>query len=311
VSLLPLFVDSQYEVRAGWKFTAYSVVLVGLFIATGVFVPLTVAIVDPSWLLAPRDDVKFLALNAFVLFLPSLGSLLVMSRLVDHVPLSVFGVARHQGWVRDLGKGVLVATGMMALVLAGSFLVGGVHIQWNASASAIPLIGATILVLAIAAFNEELVFRGYPFQVLLKGIGPWPAMLLISFIWALLHSDNDGATPLSTINTVIAGVFLSRAFMATRSIWLPYGIHIGWNIGTAVVVGVPVSGIDTISILKTQIHAPEIISGGVYGPENSILGTAVFLLGAIAIRRIRIGRVSPEIQTALAEHSSKVYIENT
>src|SRR6185436_17047655 len=155
-----------------------------------------------------------------------------------------------------------------------------------------------VVVLGIAAFNEELVFRGYPFQVLLKGMGPWPAMLLISSIWALLHSDNDGATPLSTVNTVIAGVFLSRAFMGTRSIWLPYGIHIGWNLGIAVVMGVPVSGIDTVSILKTQVQGPEIISGGIYGPENTILGTAVFLIGALVIRRMGIARVSPEIRAA-------------
>jgi membrane protease YdiL (CAAX protease family) len=126
----------------------------------------------------------------------------------------------------------------------------------------------------------------------------------------LLHVRNDGATWLSTVNTVIAGVFLSRAYLQTRSIWLPYGIHVGWNVGTAVVVGVPVSGIDTASFLKTQIGGSPIISGGEYGPENSLLGTLVFLAGALLIRRLAIGNVSPEIQTALKEHEEKVYIES-
>lgn len=310
MSLLPLFVDSQYEVRSGWRFAAYSVLLVFLFIAMAVIVPLAAIVVGPSWLLAPRDDLRFLTLNAIVLFVPAVGTLIVMSRLVDHVPLSAFGVARHQGWLRDIGIGLLVAAGMMALVLAGSFLFGGIHIEWNATASAVPIIGATVLVLGISAFSEELVFRGYPFQVLLKGIGPWPAMLLVSFIFGLVHSDNDGATALSTFNTVVAGVFLSRAFMNTRSIWFPYGIHIGWNLGTAVVVGVPVSGIDTVSILKTQLQGPEHISGGIYGPENSIIGTAVFLVGALLIRRLKAARVSPEIQASLTEHSSKIYVGN-
>lgn len=311
MSLLPLFVDTRYEVRSGWKFTAYSVMLVLLFMAMALIVPLAAIVVGPSWLLAERDDIRFLALNAIVLFVPAIGALIVMARLVDHVPLSAFGVSRHQGWLRDIGVGLLVAAGMIVLTLAGAFLLGGAQLQWNATASAIPIIVATVLVLGVSALNEELVFRGYPFQVLLKGIGPLPAMLLVSFLFALLHLNNDGSTALSLFNTLVAGVFLSRAFMQTRSIWFPYGIHVGWNLGTAVVVGVPVSGIDTVSVLKTQLQGPEFISGGIYGPENSIVGTLVFITGAVVIRYWRVTKVSPEIHAALTENASKVYIGNS
>jgi membrane protease YdiL (CAAX protease family) len=309
VPLLPVFVDSHYEIRSGWKFVLYSLLLVGLFFAMSLAIPVAIAVIDPTWLLVSRDDIRFLALNAIVLFVPSMGALLVMGRAVDRVPLAVFGVSLHQRWVRDLVVGLIVAAAMIVAVIGLGFLVGGVQIQWNASAGTIPLILATVLVMAIAAFNEELVFRGYPLQVFLKGIGPWPAMLLISFLFALLHIDNDGATALSTLNTAIAGIFLSLAYLETRSIWLPWGIHIGWNVGTAIVIGVPVSGIDTASILKTHLSGSDFITGGEYGPENSILGTVVFLAGALLIRRLKLG-VSPEIQTALQEHAEKVYIEN-
>ena len=124
------------------------------------------------------------------------------------------------GLLRNLGVGLAVAAAMVLLAIGGALPFGRVHIEWNGSASGLPAIGATVLVLSLAAFNEELVFRGYPFQVFLRGIGVWPAMLLISFIWAMLHSRNDGATVLSTLNTMIAGVFLSWAYMRTRSIWL-------------------------------------------------------------------------------------------
>jgi membrane protease YdiL (CAAX protease family) len=239
-----------------------------------------------------------------------MGALFVMARAVDRVPFAVFGVTLHEHWLRDLGLGLAVAAAMTIVVIGGVFLFGGIQIQWNASADAVPLIVATLLVLAVGAFNEELVFRGYPLQVFLKGIGPWPAMLLISLIFGLLHLDNDGATALSTLNTMIAGIFLSLAYLQTRSIWLPYGIHIGWNVGTAVIVGVPVSGIDTASILKTHLNGPAIITGGEYGPENSILVTIVFVAGAIVIRRLKIGTVSPKVQSALNAHAEKVYIEH-
>jgi membrane protease YdiL (CAAX protease family) len=302
-------VDSKHELRSGWKFAAYSLLLIILFVVVGVALGIFAALLDPSILLLPRENIRFLGLNAVVLFFPSLLTVFMMARFVDRVPISVFGLSFHTGWFRDLLLGVAFAAAMVVAVMGAAALFGGVDVRWSASGMAAQAI-ATIAVLSIAAFNEELVFRGYPLQIFLKGIGPLAAMLLISFLFALLHVRNDGATWLSTVNTVIAGVFLSRAYLQTRSIWLPYGIHVGWNVGTAVVVGVPVSGIDTASFLKTQIGGSPIISGGEYGPENSLLGTLVFLAGALLIRRLAIGNVSPEIQTALKEHEEKVYIES-
>jgi uncharacterized protein len=308
VSLAPLFVDSTHELRPGWKFVVYVLVLIILFIVTGGAVGIVALFLDPSIALLPREDIRFLGLNVVVLFVRSFLAVLFMAKFVDHVPVSVFGLSFHRGWLRDVGLGLLVAAVMVGIVLGVAGLFGGLQIQW--SAATIPAILATVAVLGVAAFNEELVFRGYPFQILLKGIGPPAAMLLISFLFALVHLGNDGASFLSTVNTVIAGILLSLAYLRTRSIWLPYGIHVGWNVGTAVVLGVPVSGIDTASILKTQILGSAIIAGGEYGPENSLIGTIVFLAGAILIRRFGIGRVSPEVQAALTEHAEKVYIEN-
>ena len=143
----------------------------------------------------------------------------------------------------------------------------------------------------------------------MNGIGPWGAMLLVSSIFGLLHARNDGATVLGVMNTILAGIFLSLAFMVTRSLWLPFGIHAGWNVGTAAVLGVPVSGIETASLLKTEVSGPDSLLGGSYGPEGGVLTTLIFLAGAIVIRRVRIGRVSPQVRAALEAHADKVYIE--
>jgi hypothetical protein len=167
------------------------------------------------------------------------------------------------------------------------------------------------VVLAVAALSEELVFRGYPFQVFLKSLGPWGAMLLISLIFGLLHAPNPGATLLSILNTILAGIFLCRAYLKTRSLWLPYGIHVGWNAGLALVLGYPVSGIDTPSILKTSVSGPDWILGGGYGPEGGVLGTVIFLAATIVIGRLPIGRVSPEMRATLSAHADKVYIEES
>jgi membrane protease YdiL (CAAX protease family) len=308
VPLLPLFVDSQYEMRSGWKFLAYSVLIVFLFWVTGNVVGMLAVSIDPSLVFLSPGDVRFLGLNAIVLFIPSSLALLVMARFVDRVPISVFGVTVHKGWLRDFGMGLALAGGMLALTLAGAFIFGkATVVEWSASGSALPAVGLTLAVLALGALNEELVFRGYPFQIFLKGIGPWGAMLLISSIFGLLHLNNEGATVVSTLNTVLAGVLLCLAYLKTRSPWLPYGIHFGWNVGLAVVLGYPVSGIATASILKTRVFGSEAILGGSYGPEDGLLGTVIFLAGAIAINRLPVGRVSPEMQATLAAHAGKVY----
>jgi membrane protease YdiL (CAAX protease family) len=226
----------------------------------------------------------------------------------DRVSLSALGFVRHEGWIRDIGAGVLVAGAMLMLWLAGAYLFGNVVMEWNSVAD-LPAVGFTLAVLMVSALNEELVFRGYPLQVLMKGIGPWPATLLISCLFGLLHARNEGVTALGVANTVLAGVFLSRAYMVTRSLWLPYGFHAGWNIGTAVLLGLPVSGIPTASFFTTEATGPDPWIGGPYGPEGGILVTLIFLAGTLVIGRLRIGRVSPEVHAALATHSDKVYIE--
>jgi membrane protease YdiL (CAAX protease family) len=310
VSLLPLFVDRRYEVRSGWKFAAYAAIFIVLLLILNIAVGALLMFVSPDFPLLPRTDVRFLGLNALVLFVPATVSLLIMAR-IDKLRVSTFGVLLHQGWFRDFLAGLAAAGGLLVLTLAGSFLFGNASVESSGSMSVFPAICATLLVLAVAALNEELVFRGYPFQVFLKSIGPWGAMLLISSIFGLLHLPNPGATLLSTVNTILAGIFLCRAYLKTRSLWLPYGIHLGWNAGLSIVLGYPVSGIDTPSILKTSVSGSDLILGGSYGPEGGLLGTVLFLAATIVIGRIPIGKVSPEMRAVLTAQADKVYIEES
>jgi len=310
VSLLPLFVDGRYEVRSGWKFGAYAAIFIVVLLFLNIAVQGLLVVFAPSILLLPRTDVRFLGLNALVLLIPSAISLLVMAR-IDKVRASAFGLSLHQGWFRDILTGIGFAGGLLLFTLAGSFLFGNARVESSGSMSVLPTIGATFVVLAVAALSEELVFRGYPFQVFLKSLGPWGAMLLISLIFGLLHAPNPGATLLSILNTILAGIFLCRAYLKTRSLWLPYGIHVGWNAGLALVLGYPVSGIDTPSILKTSVSGPDWILGGGYGPEGGVLGTVIFLAATIVIGRLPIGRVSPEMRATLSAHADKVYIEES
>lgn len=307
MSLLPLFVDNRHEVRSGWRFATYAAIFVFLFIVMSLAVGGFLIWFKPDFFMLPRTDWRFRAVNAVVLLVPAVIAMVVMGR-IERVPISAFGVSLHAGWFRDFVVGVAVAGALLLVTLATSLLFEGTRVVTSASTAALPAIGATFVVLAIAAFTEEVVFRGYPLQVFLKAIGPWRAMLLISLIFGLVHARNPDATMLSTVNTILAGVFLCRAYLKTRSLWLPYGIHLGWNAGLSVVLGYPVSGLDMPSILDTSTGF-DIILGGGYGPEGGILGTVLFLAATILIGWLPVGRVSPEMRATLTAHADKVYVE--
>jgi uncharacterized protein len=284
-------------------------VFIFLYVVWAMILGMIVAWIYPAWLPAASLDMKSIGLFAIAVILPALGALLIVGRLVDHVPLSVFGIALHDRWLRDFGIGLTVAAGMLGLTLIGSFLFGSIRMELGSSPS-LPAAGFTLVILAVAAVNEELLFRGYPLQALMKGIGPWGATLLISSVFGLVHAANPGATILSVVNTILAGVLLSLAYWRTRSLWLPYGIHIGWNAGLAVVLGFPVSGIQTASLLKTIVSGSQAIVGGNYGPEDGVLGTVIFLTGAVVVHRMRVAGVNPQIRAELLAHPGKVYVED-
>lgn len=305
-----VFVNSSYQIRAGWRFVAYWALLVGLFATAAIGVGAVFFWIFPNLLGLPQGDPVFLTANSFILFFPSLGALLFMARFADQTPIVAFGVVIHDHWLKDIAVGFAVAAGMLSLTLAGSFLLGDVRITWSATPGAIPGLGLTLAALALSALSEELVFRGYPLQILMKGLGPWRSAILISCLFGLIHGSNPGATWLSILGTILAGIALAVAYMKTRSVWFPYGIHLGWNVGLSMVLGYPMSGIRTVSILTTEVAGSPVLLGGRYGPEAGILGMVVFVLIAAVIYRMHVLKVSPQVRTAIAAHTENLYVGN-
>lgn len=304
-----VFLNSEHQLRSGWKFAAFIVMLVPLWIAAGILLVTLVATIQPE-LLQSRNDIGLLGLNAVGLFPSAMLATWIMARFVDHAPLAVFGIVFHERWLRDLLYGIAVAVGMCALLLLGTLAFGGMNIDWNGIP---PGVGTSLLftfaVLVLAAANEELMFRGYPLQVLLKGMGPWPAVIFISVLFGALHAWNPGATFTGVLNTVLAGIMLSVAYLKTRSLWLPLGVHLGWNAGIGVVLGYPVSGLHLPSLLTTQPLGTAAIVGGAYGPEEGLLGTFIFIATSAAIRMGRT-RVSPRLREAMSANAEKIYVSD-
>ena len=150
-----------------------------------------------------------------------------------------------------------------------------------------PRVGAVLLVLIFGALAEELMFRGYPFQHLEQGIGAIGAVMVFSVVFGVVHLANPGASRWGLINTILIGVLLSMAYLRTRALWLPWGIHFGWNFSLGLLFGLPVSGLRLFNVMvRTTTSGPRWVTGGSYGVEASATAVVVILLGLVMVWRL-------------------------
>ncbi len=276
-----IFLNENHELRSGWKFAIYIVFFLIIWVATGLALSLLFVRNEEI----ASNQLALLALNEVALFVPAVAAMLLTIRFVDHRPLKTFGIGFLPRWRPDLLSGLLLAAGMLGVLLLGCKVAGHLSIQWTGSQAPGVTLLATLLLLLLAALNEELVFRGFPLQVLIDGVGKWPAMAIMSILFGALHMNNPNATILGTFNTIVAGILLSLAYVRTRSLWLPYAIHVGWNVGLGFVLGFALSGLGLASLWTTTVSGSDTILGGGYGPEGGLLGTFIFAGSALIVSR--------------------------
>ncbi len=274
-----IFLNDQHELRSGWKLAAFLAIFILMWIATGIAVSFWFATSNIS-----DDPLSALALNEVALLVPGIVSPIVVARFIDHRPLKTFGIT-VQNWHRHLLGGLGLAAVMTMTVLAGSYVFGYVHIAWTGNQVRASTLIATAALLIVAAGVEELMFRGMPLQFLSEGIGKWPGILVMSGLFGAVHLNNPNSTLLGTVNTMLAGVLLSLAYFKARSLWLPYAIHLGWNAGIGLVLGMSLSGLDLASLWTTGVAGRDLILGGGYGPEGGLLTTFIFGLAALFVNR--------------------------
>jgi hypothetical protein len=190
------------------------------------------------------------------------------------------------GWTRDSQRHLLLGT---AAGIAGAAFATLLPLAFGAASfekapdwSYTPgrLLFVSVLLLFGVA-GEEMMFRGYAFQILLREYSPPAVIGVFAVLFALAHADNPNASRLGLINTGLWGALLGYAFLRARDLWLPIGLHFGWN-WVLPLVGVHLSGFEmTLTGYHLVWRGSDLWSGGAYGPEASILtSVAVVALGA-------------------------------
>jgi uncharacterized protein len=147
------------------------------------------------------------------------------------------------------------------------------------------------VVLLFGAAGEELLFHGYAFQLLTRSVGAFATLLPSSVLFGLAHMGNQNVTSLGVLNTIAWGGLLGYAYLRTSALWLPIGLHFGWNFALPL-FGANLSGF-TMGVTGYALHwrVGDLWSGGAYGPEGGLLTTAI-----VAALCWVVHRVTPEEQ---------------
>lgn len=220
-----------------------------------------------------------------LLMLPLLlGFYWILTRFLEALPLGSVGFAFHSRWKNELATGLIAGTVMLLAVAGAESLLGVARFSLAPGGAGKTVLAGIVLflLLMVAAADEELVFRGYPFQRLLGVAGPVVAVIVASTLFGAAHLRNPFQNWISTLNTALVGVLLAICYLRTRALWLPLGIHFAWNFVQGYVLGLPVSGVAfPLAIFQAKIRGPSWLSGGAYGPEGSILCLSVIAAGTV------------------------------
>ena len=175
----------------------------------------------------------------------------------------------HDGWGGKLARGTLIGFAMFAAVIANIAFLGGYHVEGLGSPTgALGLLGF----MAAAAVTEELLFRGVLFRIVEERTGTWIALVLTGVVFGAMHLANPDASLWgATAIAIEAGFMLAACYAATRNLWVPIGLHFGWNFAAGGIFSVVVSGNgDSKGLLEASTSGPVALSGGDFGPEGSL-----------------------------------------
>lgn len=180
----------------------------------------------------------------------------------------------RQSSAKETAYGLAGGLAIMALAVGIAATIGVYRITGPGDGSRLiaELVGTALL----PGIREEIFFRGILFRWLEEFGGSWLALLLTSALFGAAHLSNPNSTWFAAFCIAVeAGVLLGAAYMVTRSLWLPMGLHAAWNFTQGEVFDVPVSGLDEHGLVTAQMSGPPLLSGNGFGLEASVIGLTV------------------------------------
>jgi membrane protease YdiL (CAAX protease family) len=304
-----LFFNRAGRLRSGWRLGIFTLLVVALMVLATSLVRIVYVL---AWLAhsnatlgAYLEDVVF----RILILTSALLAGWICNYWLEGLPWRALGLWFHPHWLRDLWVGSLIGIGSLALAAVIAFAVGGVRFNISGKeiyGGVLQTVFSTALLFIIAALAEESLFRGYPLQTLCRAQLMWLAVLLTSVPFAIIHLQNPSATAFSSINTALAGIWLAAAYLRTRSLWFPLGVHWAWNWAQGSILGLPVSGITDLAahpVFRAYDHGPAWLTGGSYGLEGGVACTVALVLSTLFIWRTRSVSATDEMKRLTSQEN--------
>ena len=269
------------RLRAGWRILCQIALLVFIFTLVSILL-IPVAVIAPQYLNLALQAVAGIAITLAVF---------LARRWLDHRSIISLGLRWNHRALSDLLFGIALSGLMLGLIFLVEWAFGWLEIKSTAWSAVSPAAIAFELLLVFLVFvfvgwQEELLSRGYWLQNLEEGLNLKWALVVSSGLFALAHLANPNISLLGILGLIAAGLFMAYGYLVTRHLWLPIGLHIGWNFFEGPVFGFPVSGTtDFFNLLDLSRTGPGLFTGSTFGPEAGLIQYPILLLGVWIIAR--------------------------
>ncbi len=307
--LQKLFFNDAGRLRSGWRLGIFVVIFFFLaYAATQSLRIIYLLIHNSAPGLQPGGPVADLISRFLLLFL-ALGAGYICARLLEGLPWRSLGLTLHSGWLRDLIVGTTIGLVSLALATAIAFAGGGLQFSFSTASASLVVITMALsaALFFVAALAEEALCRGYPLQTFTRAKLIWVGVLVTSLPFAAGHLDNPNAgKALAFVNTVLAGIWLAVAYLRTRSLWFPLGVHWGWNWALGALFGLPVSGTTDIAphpVLAGSDLGPAWLTGAAYGIEGGIACTVALVISTIFLWRTRLVSATEDLKKLTSQEN--------
>jgi membrane protease YdiL (CAAX protease family) len=213
----------------------------------------------------------------------------LFGKVLEGLPFSALGCSLTLTAAKDLAIGLLVGGVTLAVAVLIAVVAGGMTLTLNSASSSAAItttLLTALLVLVAGAASEETLFRGYLLQTFTRSALIPIGVGFTSLLFAFAHNANPGANPLALFNTFIAGIWFAAAYLQTRDLWFPFGMHLMWNWLQGPVFGISVSGFSSFApdpLLKATDSGPVWLTGGTYGIEGGVACTVALTLSIAGI----------------------------
>jgi hypothetical protein len=268
----------EHRLRAGWR----------LLIQTLLWLVLMFGLVILFSFFSGRFFLNQLSLSVIASLFSVTISVFLARKFLDRRSILSLGLKTDLRALWDLLVGIGIAAAIMAFIYALEWAFGWLSFEgfaWQNQSMDAVLIGTLemLLIFILVGWEEELLSRGYHLQNLASGINLTWGVILSSLIFALMHLGNPNVSVMAVLGLIAAGFFLAFGYLRTRQLWLPIGLHIGWNFFEGTVFGFQVSGLDIYRLIEQTVQGPQIFTGGEFGPEAGLILIPGLALGVALI----------------------------